>query len=90
MSLELFKKRYSCRNFKKETIEDEILKEILEVARLSPSSLGLEPWKFLVIKDAKKREELSLIANHQSHEKTLRLSLLSFLGLILPSILKKS
>ncbi|ELD4953793.1 nitroreductase family protein [Campylobacter upsaliensis] len=69
MSLELFKKRYSCRNFKKETIEDEILKEILEVARLSPSSLGLEPWKFLVIKDAKKREELSLIANHQSHVK---------------------
>lgn len=55
MSLELFKTRYSCRNFKKETIEDEILKEILEVARLSPSSLGLEPWKFLVIKDAKKR-----------------------------------
>lgn len=46
MSLELFKTRYSCRNFKKETIEDEILKEILEVARLSPSSLGLEPWKF--------------------------------------------
>lgn len=70
MSLELFKTRYSCRNFKKETIEDEILKEILEVARLSPSSLGLEPWKFLVIKDAKKkREELSLIANHQSHVK---------------------
>ncbi|EPT9362448.1 nitroreductase family protein [Campylobacter upsaliensis] len=34
-----------------------------------PSSLGLEPWKFLVIKDAKKREELSLIANHQSHVK---------------------
>lgn len=28
MSLELFKTRYSCRNFKKETIEDEILKEI--------------------------------------------------------------
>lgn len=58
MSLELFKTRYSCRNFKKETIEDEILKEILEVARLSPSSLGLEPWKFLVIKDAKKKRRI--------------------------------
>ncbi|MBS4275283.1 nitroreductase family protein [Campylobacter vulpis] len=69
MSLELFKTRYSCRNFKKEIIKDEILKEILEVARLSPSSLGLEPWKFLVIKDDKKKEELSLIANHQSHIK---------------------
>ncbi|MBS4235258.1 nitroreductase family protein [Campylobacter vulpis] len=69
MSLELFKTRYSCRNFKKEIIKDEILKEILEVARLSPSSLGLEPWKFLVVKDDKKKEELSLIANHQSHIK---------------------
>ena len=69
MSLEIFKTRYSCRNFKKEALKEEHLKEILEVARLSPSSLGLEPWKFLVVRDAKKKEELSSIANHQSHIK---------------------
>ncbi|TNB54703.1 NAD(P)H-dependent oxidoreductase [Campylobacter helveticus] len=69
MSLEIFKTRYSCRNFKKEALKEEHLKEILEVARLSPSSLGLEPWKFLVVRDAKKKEELSFIANHQSHIK---------------------
>lgn len=67
---ELFTTRYSCRNFKKnETLKDEDLRTLLEFARLSPSSLGLEPWKFLVCKDKTKLEELSLIANHQEHVK---------------------
>lgn len=31
---------------------------ILETARLSPSSFGLEPWRFLVIQNPALREEL--------------------------------
>lgn len=31
---------------------------ILESGRLSPSSLGLEPWKFVVIQDQALRDEL--------------------------------
>ena len=46
--LEIFSTRYSCRNFKNEKLKEEDLNSILEIARLSPSSLGLEPWKFLV------------------------------------------
>lgn len=67
--LEIFKTRYSCRNFKNESLKDEELKTLLEFARLSPSSLGLEPWKFIVCKDKAKLKELSLIANHQEHVK---------------------
>ncbi|MGH2304688.1 NAD(P)H-dependent oxidoreductase [Campylobacter taeniopygiae] len=67
--LDIFKHRYSCRNFKNEKLNPQDLKNILEVARLSPSSLGLEPWRFLVVQDEKKKEKLFQICNHQNHVK---------------------
>lgn len=42
--------RYSCKVFDEtKIISDENMKIILEAARKSPSSFGMEPWKFLVI-----------------------------------------
>lgn len=70
MSLKTFSTRYSCRNFKDKGIEKEDLLKILEIARLSPSSLGLEPWKFIIVQDEIKKGEISLIANNQAHLKT--------------------
>ena len=67
--LEIFSTRYSCRNFKNEKLKKEDLNTILEIARLSPSSLGLEPWRFLVVHDDKTKEELAQICNQQQHEK---------------------
>lgn len=67
--LEIFSTRYSCRNFKNEKLKKEDLNSILEIARLSPSSLGLEPWKFIVVQDEKRKEELSKICNQQKHVK---------------------
>src|SRR5699024_76390 len=43
-------------------ISDEDFNYILEVGRLSPSSLGSEPWKFIVIDDVNLREELIDVA----------------------------
>ncbi|PAF54568.1 hypothetical protein BKH42_01290 [Helicobacter sp. 13S00482-2] len=48
--LDIIKRRYSCRDFdrdKKISLED--FEVILEAGRFAPSSLGLEPWKFVVI-----------------------------------------
>lgn len=59
--------RYSCRSFKDSTIPKESLEYILESGRLSPSSLGLEPWRFYVIQDKTKKLEISKIANNQNH-----------------------
>ena len=67
--LNIIQSRYSCRNYNDKKILDEALRLILEAGRLAPSSLGLEPWKFLVIKDSKKKEEISKIANNQQHVK---------------------
>jgi len=65
--LEFLASRYSCRNYKEQKLKDSDLKELLDFARLSPSSLGLEPWKFLVIKDENKLKQIKTIANNQDH-----------------------
>lgn len=58
-TLEAHQKRFACKKFdKKKSIATEDLDFILEVARLSPSSVGLEPWKFLVIQDSTLRAKL--------------------------------
>lgn len=59
--------RYSCRSFKDSAIQKESLEYILESGRLSPSSLGLEPWRFYVVQDKTKKLEISKIANNQDH-----------------------
>jgi len=59
--------RYATKKFdatKKLSKED--FSEILEAARLSPSSFGLQPWKFIVVKDPKVRQSIREAAYDQS------------------------
>lgn len=46
---ELSAKRYSCRNYTNENVSDEDLAYILECARIAPSAVNLQPWRFYVI-----------------------------------------
>jgi len=51
--------RHACKIFDKtKKISDEDMNYILEVGRKSPSSFGMEAWKFLVITNDRLREEL--------------------------------
>lgn len=59
MFLEIMNTRHACKAFdetKKLLKED--LEFILEVGRLSPSSFGMEPWKFLVVQSNEIKEKL--------------------------------
>lgn len=51
--------RHACKKFdpQREIPADE-LRDILECARLSPSSFGMEPWKFLLVRNPQLRESL--------------------------------
>lgn len=52
--------RFDCQSFDvNEKISKEDIETILEVAYLSPSSFGFEPWKFLVLQNKKIREEIT-------------------------------
>jgi nitroreductase len=57
--LDAFNFRHACKTFDPaRKIPDEDFRFILETGRLSPSSFGFEPWRFLVIQDMALRERL--------------------------------
>ena len=61
--LHAFHFRHACKSYdatKKISADD--FAYILETAHLSPSSFGLEPWRFLVVQNPALREELRDIA----------------------------
>lgn len=61
--LDAFQFRYACKAFDPEMkISEEDFGTIIESARLSPSSFGFEPWKFLVIQNMDIREKLKAVA----------------------------
>lgn len=50
--LETFHRRHACHQFQEDRDLDQVdLDYILEAGRLSPSSFGLEQWRFLVLRD---------------------------------------
>lgn len=57
--IEALQKRYSVKKFdKNKTVSPEILKKILEAGKLSASSLGLQPYKILVVESAEIKQKL--------------------------------
>ena len=46
-------------------IPDDIMSEILTSGQLSPSSFGLEPWRFIVLKNKKKQKEMEPMCYNQ-------------------------
>lgn len=57
--IEFLKFRHACKQFDpSKQVSSENKKMILEYARLSPSSFGLEPWKFIVIANRELREKI--------------------------------
>ena len=64
---EIMQERFSCRNFKDEKLKNEIVSDILDSTRLSPSSVGLEPWEFVVVSKKDDLKKLGQICFDQSH-----------------------
>ncbi|NQT67139.1 MAG: nitroreductase family protein, partial [Actinobacteria bacterium] len=48
---EIIKKRRSIRHFKNIHVEDEKILQIIDAARLAPSSANRQPWRFIIVKD---------------------------------------
>jgi len=67
--MEIIRKRRSVRSYKEEAVPDEIIKEIIEAARLAPSAKNLQEWKFIIVKDEEKRKALCKAAKNQQFVK---------------------
>ena len=58
-----FNFRHATKRFDSDKkISESEFNTILEAGRLSPSSLGLEPWKFIVVQNAEIRNKLKEIS----------------------------
>jgi nitroreductase len=56
---DLAKLRQSDRKYKNQSVEKEKLIQCLETARISPSANNSQPWKFVVIDDLEKKEQIA-------------------------------
>ena len=59
--LELAQKRYSCRAYRPDPVEDEKLQQVLEAMRLAPSATNLQPYRFIVVHTAGREAELNRV-----------------------------
>jgi nitroreductase len=56
---DLIRKRKSIRKYDlSRTVSDELVNKLLDAARIAPSACNLQPWYFIVIRDAKVKEKL--------------------------------
>ena len=63
---EAIKNRRSVRAYKSDPIPEQSLRKVLEAARLAPSAHNDQDWKFIIIKDIKKKKQLAQAAQSQS------------------------
>jgi nitroreductase len=63
---EAIKNRRSVRAYKSDPIPEQSLRKVLEAARLAPSAHNDQDWKFIIIKDIKKKKQLAQAARSQS------------------------
>lgn len=57
--------RRSIRSYKSDPVDDSIIKELLEAARLAPSGCNSQPWRFKIVKDAETKMKLQEISYDQ-------------------------
>ncbi|MCX8175421.1 MAG: NAD(P)H-dependent oxidoreductase [Candidatus Micrarchaeota archaeon] len=62
---EVVRRRYATKKFDGRKIPQERLDELLEIIRLAPSSLNLQPWRIKVIADQKTKDELQKASFNQ-------------------------
>ena len=63
--LELLKWRYATKRMTGEKISTEKVEAILEAVRMSASSIGLQPYKLIVVENEELRKQIVPIANNQ-------------------------
>lgn len=63
--MDLIEERRSVRRYSSQHIPNEVLKQVLDSARLAPSWVNVQPWHFILVR--KNKEILSELSNNQPH-----------------------
>ncbi|MEP6938580.1 MAG: nitroreductase family protein [Rudaea sp.] len=63
--------RHACLHFRDDLLlSDEEIEFILDAGRLSPSSIDLEPWHFIVVRDEALKRAVAVASGGQEHVRT--------------------
>ncbi|WP_407308929.1 nitroreductase family protein [Desulfosporosinus sp. SB140] len=57
--------RRSIRKYLDKPVDDELIMQLLESARLAPSGDNTQPWHFIIVKSELKRQKLVEVSNNQ-------------------------
>jgi nitroreductase len=71
--------RRSIRNYTDEQIKDEEINQILEAGRWAPSAKNLQPWRFIIMKDTQKIEDLCQFTKYANILRKSKVNILIFL-----------
>jgi nitroreductase len=63
--MEAIKTRRSIRKFKETPVPENLLKEVLNAARLAPSADNAQPWKIIVVRDVQMKQKVTQACNGQ-------------------------
>lgn len=85
--LTTIKQRRSIRKFKDISISKKHINEILNCGRLAPSAKNRQPWKFLVITNKSKINDIAnlMIENHSQEDEKHDINVLRAINSVLPS-----
>ena len=61
---EVIKRRRSVRKFEPKLISEEIIKDILDCARLAPTAINIQPWLFGAVTDPDLKREIADMTDH--------------------------
>ncbi|AEV28886.1 nitroreductase [Sphaerochaeta pleomorpha str. Grapes] len=75
--LEAMQTRFACKLYENRAIENPALQEILESARLTPTSFGLEMWAFHVVQSQEVKEKLYHACFDQESVRTAAVSIVT-------------
>jgi nitroreductase len=63
--MDAIKTRRSIRSYKEIPVPENLLKEVLNAARLAPSADNAQPWRIIVVRDDQTRLRLAMACNGQ-------------------------
>ena len=64
--LDAIKERRSIRFFTNQSVSEEEVKTLIDLARHAPSAGNIQPWEFIIVKNAEIKHELAIAALNQT------------------------
>lgn len=62
---EIVEQRYAAKKFESRPVPEEKIAQLVELIRLAPSALNLQPWKVKIVSDPQVKEQLAAATENQ-------------------------